>query len=749
MKELSRLALEEIVKAIPAGVVVIDKEGLVIYVNKRANELLGTDPSGRYLSEYVGKTFKLLDFSGNPYSIEELPASIALIKGVESKTEMVIQRPDGLCIVISTSAMPILNENGEITASVSIFEDITERKKSEEALKESEQLYKTLFNNSTDGFQVDEVLFDDTGNPVDWRILEVNQAFEKQTGFKQTDVVGKRVKEIVHEVEFYWVAAYGRVAKTGKSEHIENYNRGTKRWFDAYIFRYKDDKVATLFRDITKRKQAEEELKLSQERFEQMIEQSPVVFEVYDLQGFQTKVNVAYEKFWSIPKELTLGKYNIRTSEQVIKSNLLQYVNQAYAGEIVKVPDYEYDASLEPSTNGRGRKRWLNAILYPLKDKNGEVTGIVVLHEDVTDRKEAEKALKDSERKFFALFDQTPLTFGIYDKNGYLVQVNPAWDKLWQVPRDYVLGIWNILHSKQVMKIGWIPLLERAYSGETAFIKESLFDLSLEPESCGEGRKRWLRSTIFPIKDAKGDVASIVMTHEDITDMKMLENELKDKERFATIGQTAGMVGHDIRNPLQAMISDIYLMKDEVTSDCVCKNKSGLIESLDGIDENISYINKIVQDLQDYARPLNPEYSVTAISDVFVKVFENVRVPDSIKLSIKVKDLEKTSTDPMLLQRALSNLVTNAIQAMPNGGTLEVSAHPEGNKAVITVSDTGVGIPDDVKPKLFAPMVTTKSKGQGFGLAVSKRIIEAMDGSISFESERGKGTKFTIELPIS
>jgi signal transduction histidine kinase len=224
---------------------------------------------------------------------------------------------------------------------------------------------------------------------------------------------------------------------------------------------------------------------------------------------------------------------------------------------------------------------------------------------------------------------------------------------------------------------------------------------------------------------------------------------IKESERLITIGQTAGMVGHDIRNPLQAMTSDIYLMKEEITSSHVSKSKESLMESLVSLDDNISYINKIVQDLQDYARPITPDYSNADLSNVLVKVFENVRVSESIKLSIKVKDLENLRTDPMLLQRALSNLVTNAIQAMADGGILEITGHPEQNKVVITVSDTGVGIPDEIKPKLFTPMMTTKSKGQGFGLAVSKRLIEAMKGTISFESEEGKGTKFIIELPTA
>jgi signal transduction histidine kinase len=103
----------------------------------------------------------------------------------------------------------------------------------------------------------------------------------------------------------------------------------------------------------------------------------------------------------------------------------------------------------------------------------------------------------------------------------------------------------------------------------------------------------------------------------------------------------------------------------------------------------------------------------------------------------------------MLLQRVLTNLVNNAIQAMPNGGDLKIEAKPENSKVVLTVADTGVGIPNDVKSKLFIPLMTTKTKGQGFGLAVSKRLVEALNGTISFESEEGKGTKFIITLPLN
>lgn len=229
--------------------------------------------------------------------------------------------------------------------------------------------------------------------------------------------------------------------------------------------------------------------------------------------------------------------------------------------------------------------------------------------------------------------------------------------------------------------------------------------------------------------------------------LKANTEQLAKQERLAGIGQTAGMVGHDIRNPLQSISGELYLLNGSMEDLPDSNTKNEMKESIDSITANISYINKIVADLQDYARPIMPEYSTVDLSNVLVKVFENIKVPDAIKLSMKINDLEQLQTDPTLLQRALSNLTTNAIQAMPQGGILEIAAKRENGKAVITVSDTGAGIPEEIKPKLFTPMMTTKAKGQGFGLAVTKRLIESMKGTIAFESEMGKGTKFTIELP--
>jgi signal transduction histidine kinase len=224
---------------------------------------------------------------------------------------------------------------------------------------------------------------------------------------------------------------------------------------------------------------------------------------------------------------------------------------------------------------------------------------------------------------------------------------------------------------------------------------------------------------------------------------------LKESERMAAIGQVAGMVGHDIRNPLQAIVSELYIAKQSMTELPKDRDVSEVIESIDSIQEQVDYINKIVADLQDYAKPLKPEFTDVDLCQFIGDALKGVLIPAGIETGLACEArLPPIKLDRTFMTRVLTNLATNAIQAMPKGGKLTIKASKQDNSAVIIVEDTGVGIPDELKSKMFTPMFTTKAKGQGFGLPVVKRLVEAQGGSISFESQMGKGTKFTVKLPI-
>jgi len=232
------------------------------------------------------------------------------------------------------------------------------------------------------------------------------------------------------------------------------------------------------------------------------------------------------------------------------------------------------------------------------------------------------------------------------------------------------------------------------------------------------------------------------------TEVKQKTDALKDAERMVAIGQTAGMVGHDIRNPLQTIIGELFLARDELKQMPEGPSQKQMKEMLETIEEQTLYINKIVTDLQDFTKPAIPHLTQTNIEALVKDTLKTIKIPTTITTSIKIqKNLPDLLIDPSMTQRILTNLLANAVQAIPETGEISIVASSQNQQAIIAVTDTGTGIQDEIKPNIFRPLFTTKARGQGFGLAVVKRLVEAQNGEITFQSEKGKGTTFTVKLP--
>jgi signal transduction histidine kinase len=238
---------------------------------------------------------------------------------------------------------------------------------------------------------------------------------------------------------------------------------------------------------------------------------------------------------------------------------------------------------------------------------------------------------------------------------------------------------------------------------------------------------------------------------EDLVEEKT--KELKEAQRMAGIGEATAIVGHDLRNPLQAIVNVTYLMKmmAEAAPPEIMDffRKEGYLEMIQSISDDIYYMNKVVSDLNNYARALNPKCVPIDLEQLIKETFQLINVPDNIKASTLIQEsLPKLMVDPLMIKRAISNLILNAVQAMPEGGSLTIQASKVGRMVLVKIQDTGVGIPKDNFDKIFQPLYTTKAQGQGLGLPVAKRIVEAHNGTIEFESQKNKGATFTITLPI-
>ncbi len=491
-----------------------------------------------------------------------------------------------------------------------------------------------LFSKMLNGFAYQRIIVNNEGKPVDYVFLTINDAFEKMTGLKRENVIGKKVTEVLPGIEndpADWIGVYGKVALTGQPAVLENYAESLRKWYSVSAYSPRRGYFVAIFVDITERKKMEEELrkytlsleKLAEERTKKLastalyvrslIEASLDPLVTISTEGKITDVNKATELATGCSREELIGtdfsKYF--TDHQKARAGYRQVFADAF------VRDYPLELKHK---SGRISEVLYNAAVY--RNEAGEIEGVFAAARDVTELKKAERLAEENAKK------------------------------------------------------------------------------------------------------------------------------LKDVERLAAIGATAGMVGHDIRNPLQSMTSDVYLANSELASLPESEQKSNIKESLDEIGKAIDYVNKIVADLQDYARPLKPLLEETDLKELVEDLMRRNDIPKNIKFSSRVaEDAETIRADHGFLKRIMGNLVTNAVQAMPEGGKLTILAKREATGVSITVQDTGVGIPEEVSSKMFAPLFTAKSKGQGLGLAVVKRLTESMGGTVTFDSEVGKGTRFIVSLP--
>jgi PAS domain S-box-containing protein len=506
------------------------------------------------------------------------------------------------------------------------------------------------------------------------------------------------------------------------------------------------------YKEIVKLQETEKVLKDSKERFRALVETTSDWIWQVDQNGVYTYVSPKVKDILGYSPEEMLGK----TPFYFIPKDESEKIAKIFSEIVAKKEPFHNLDNWNIQKDGTSVLMETSGV--PILDTEGRLIGYRGIDRDVTEGKQAEELLRESKEQLAAVIANSPIGIATSDSEKHFLIANDAFCKILGYSEDELrkLTFKDITHPADIaesssgiedLSSGRIPF----FSQEKRYVRK-------------DGKIIYGKITVSVVRN-KGKPVLFVAELEDISERKRMDEELqnyskklenlveertkqlKDSERLAAIGQTAGMVGHDIRNPLQAIVSELYITRSAIEETPDRPDKEEALESVNFIQEQVDYINKIVSDLQDYARAIVPEYSVADLSDVFVHVFETVSVPESISLSVNVKDAEKIRIDPTLLQRAITNLVNNAIQAMPEGGKLEVCGEKKDSTIIVSVSDTGVGIPDEVKPKLFTPMMTTKAKGQGFGLAVSKRIIEAMKGTISFESEEGKGTKFTIELP--
>jgi len=259
-----------------------------------------------------------------------------------------------------------------------------------------------------------------------------------------------------------------------------------------------------------------------------------------------------------------------------------------------------------------------------------------------------------------------------------------------------------------------------------------------------DGTYGWIREEARVVRDAKGNPVEVIGYWTDVSERKRMEEALLKSERLAAIGELAAMVGHDLRNPLTGITGAAYYLRTKESARLSDKGK----QMLQLIEQDVGRSDKIINDLLAYSKELRLELAETNVKSLTRDALAQVKIPRGIRVVDSTKKKPTMRLDVDKMERAFANIIRNAVEAMPNGGTLKIASNESNGNLQITFRDTGEGMTEEALAKISTPLFTTKAKGIGLGMPIAKRFVEAHGGSINVESKLGKGSTVTVTLPI-
>jgi PAS domain S-box-containing protein len=584
--------------------------------------------------------------------------------------------------------------NGKVVGYQTMLRDVTERKKAEEALRESEEKHRKLFEGATTAIRETSTK-DQHGNVV-WA----------------ANVITSPIKD------------------------------GKRNVFAAL-------EVAV---PTTCFKKMELKLREAENRYHALFNGSPVGVLVIDPETakFVEFNDVAHQSLGYSREEFS------KLAIQDIEAKETRDEVIAHIAAMVKKGGAEFETE-HRTKNGEIRNVLVSTNTVELNNK----IFLQVIFHDITEIRKVQDALMKSETQYRQLVNVAQEGIWALDSNYSTVFVNPKMAKMLGYVESELVGksLLEFLDKKCTDQAR--QFLEQFKQGG-----EGYFDCELNRKN---GSRVYVSIASSVIMDDDGKPSGIMMMVSDITDRKALERkvdnyskhlksmvelrtaQLKDanerlvrSERLAAIGELAGMIGHDLRNPLTGIKNAAYYLKKKGAT---CPEDQAK-EMLEIIDKAIEHSNKIINDLLDYSREIRLELTEIETSALLNEAMRMIQVPDRIQVVNHVLGETWLKVDADKMMRVFINLIKNAVDAMPEGGTLEITSRQTGGKVEIAFADTGKGIPEEILQKIFMPLFTTKAQGMGFGLAICKRIIDSHGGTITVETVVNKGTTFTITLPI-
>jgi len=493
------------------------------------------------------------------------------------------------------------------------------------------------------------------------------------------------------------------------------------------------------------------ELEREKEKFQTIFNLLADPVAIINHQGDILEVTDRVKEITGYEKEELLGKNFLKTNIVTARSKATMIKNLTMRMMGMYVAPYEIEVVTKDGRKGFAE---VNAVKI---EYEGRLAALVVFR-DITERKKLQQALEESEEKYRALFENSPDGVIIFDLKGNVTECNKTMLE-YGFKKEDIIGknlteliskkYWSLI-SKDLLNLERGELTHGEFEFETnkGIMCMEYNSSPIKREGKTVGVQSILRDATErkQLEDKLEEYSQQLeaLVEKRTKQLKETQNQLLKSERLAAIGELASMIGHDLRNPLTGIAGATYYLKTKLGSETNQKT----MEMLEFIEKDIEYLNNVINDLLDYSREIRLELAETTPKSIIKGALSLVKVPENIQVSDLTQDEPKIKIDVEKIKRVFVNIIQNAIDAMPEGGELTITHSEIAGSLEIAFTDTGVGMSKEIMEKLWTPLFSTKAKGMGLGLAICKRIVEAHGGNISVESAVGKGSTFTVTIPI-